>query len=81
MAPNGGNTTFLGKDIAADDDTFHSLIFFSTAAAPMMAAVAALLKEVAPQATPPQMYARLRQTALALDDSSTPGFVTRVDLA
>ncbi|MEM9766470.1 MAG: hypothetical protein AAF892_01135 [Cyanobacteria bacterium P01_D01_bin.71] len=52
MTPNGGNTTFLGNDIAADDDTFHSLIFFSTTAAPKMAAVAALLKEVAPQATP-----------------------------
>ncbi|MEM1308637.1 MAG: S8 family serine peptidase [Cyanobacteria bacterium P01_H01_bin.153] len=80
VAPNGGNTTFFGDDIAADSDTFPNF-FGTSAAAPNAAAVAALLKEVAPQATPQQIYTLLQQTALDLDDPSTPGFDAGFDNA
>ncbi|NEQ51887.1 MAG: S8 family serine peptidase, partial [Leptolyngbya sp. SIO3F4] len=73
VAPDGGNTTFFGQDIAADADDFPNF-FGTSAAAPNAAAVAALLLEAVPEASPTDIYQALQISALDLDDPRTPGF-------
>ncbi|MEM8542400.1 MAG: S8 family serine peptidase [Cyanobacteria bacterium P01_H01_bin.119] len=80
VAPDGGNTTFFGQDIAADPDPFPNF-FGTSAAAPNAAAVAALLLEAVPDASPTEIYEALQSSALDLDDPSTPGFDIGFDSA
>lgn len=80
VAPDGGNTTFFGQDIAADADSFPNF-FGTSAAAPNAAAVAALLLEAVPEATPTDIYQALQTSALDLDDPSTQGFDVGFDAA
>lgn len=69
-APNQGNTTFFGTDIALDLDNRPNFTGTS-AAAPHAAAIAALLKEAAPSLTPTQIRDRLSTTAI---DVGATGF-------
>jgi subtilisin family serine protease len=80
VAPDGTNTTFFGRDIAGDPDSFPNF-FGTSAAAPHAAAVAALLKQVDPGLTPDQVYGLLRESAIDMDDPRTPGFDVGFDLA
>ncbi|MBT9316057.1 S8 family serine peptidase [Leptothoe spongobia] len=73
VAPDGGNTTFFGQDIAADADTFPNF-FGTSAAAPNAAAVAALMLEAVPEASPTDIYQALQTSALDLDNPNTLGF-------
>jgi subtilisin family serine protease len=78
-APDGTNTTFFGS-FDVEPDGF--LNFFGTsAAAPHAAAVAALLLEKQPALIPNEVYDALEQTALDMDDPSTPGFDDGFDFA
>ncbi|ELR99192.1 S8 family serine peptidase [Gloeocapsa sp. PCC 73106] len=70
VAPDGTNTTFFGRDIAQDADTFPNF-FGTSAAAPHAAAVAALMLEAKPNSTPTEIYNALEQTAINM---GTPGF-------
>ncbi len=71
VAVDGTNTTFFGSDRDGD-----GLPNFSgtSAAAPHAAAVAALMRQADPTLTPNQIYDRLRETAIDMDDPFTPGF-------
>lgn len=80
VAPDGTNTTFFGQDIAGDLDGFPNF-FGTSAAAPHAAAVAALLKQLDPTLTPDQINELLRESAIDMDDPSTPGFDVGFDLA
>ena len=73
VAPDGGNTTFFGSDIALDADTFPNFLGTS-AAAPHAAAVAALMLEASGGAgslSPKVLYSALETSAI---DMNTPGF-------
>jgi len=63
VAPDGGNTTFFGVDIAQDADAFPNF-FGTSAAAPHAAAVAALMKQARPAATVNQIYSALQSTTI-----------------
>jgi len=78
-APDGGNTTFFVQDSGVDPDTFPNF-FGTSAAAPHAAAVAALLLSAKPTLTPAQVVAAMENTALDMDDPSSAGFDTGVDL-
>jgi subtilisin family serine protease len=80
VAPDGGNTTFFGKDIAEDPDEFPNFRGTS-AAAPHAAAVAALMLDANPNLSPYEIYSILENTALDMDDPSTPGFDVGFDFA
>ncbi len=80
VAPDGGNTTFFGRDIAIDTDQFPNF-FGTSAAAPNAAAVAALLLEAVPEASPTDIYQALQTSALDLADPNTPGFDESFDAA
>ena len=56
-----------------DNDNFPNF-FGTSAAAPHAAAVAALVLEANPSLLPTEVYAVLEETALDMDDPSTPGF-------
>ncbi|MEL6380110.1 MAG: S8 family serine peptidase [Pseudomonadota bacterium] len=73
VAPDGGNTTFFGSDVAFDADSFPNF-FGTSASAPAAAAIAALLLERVPTATNEQVIQALSDTAI---DIGAPG----VDLA
>ncbi|MEO0869288.1 MAG: S8 family serine peptidase, partial [Cyanobacteria bacterium J06642_11] len=73
VATDGVNTTFFGRDVSADDDTFPNF-FGTSAAAPNAAAVAALLLEAVPDASPTEIYQALQSSALDLDNPNTEGF-------
>ena len=79
VAPDGTNTTFFGRDIAGDSDTFPNF-FGTSAAAPHAAAVAALLKQADPGLTPDQINELLRESTIDMDDPSTAGFDVGFDL-
>ncbi|MCP4683205.1 MAG: S8 family serine peptidase [Desulfobacterales bacterium] len=73
VAPDGGNTTFFGSDVAQDADSYPNFRGTS-ASAPHAAAVAALMLEAAGGSgslTPAEIYSGLEFTA---DDMMTPGF-------
>lgn len=80
VATDGGNTTFFGRDIGSDADTFPNF-FGTSAAAPNAAAVAALLLEAVPAATPADLYQALKTSALDLDNPNTAGFDFGFDAA
>ncbi|MEA5464335.1 S8 family serine peptidase [Leptothoe sp. PORK10 BA2] len=80
VAPDGGNTTFFGRDIALDTDQFPNF-FGTSAAAPNAAAVAALLLEAVPDASPTEIYQALQTSALDLDNPYTEGFDVGFDAA
>ncbi|MEO1180217.1 MAG: S8 family serine peptidase, partial [Cyanobacteria bacterium J06636_28] len=80
VAPDGGNTTFFGRDIAIDTDQFPNF-FGTSAAAPNAAAVAALLLEAVPEASPTEIYQALQTSALDLDNPNTAGFDVGFDAA
>lgn len=78
-APDGTNTTFFGSS-DVEPDGFPNF-FGTSAAAPHAAAVAALLLAAEPSLMPNEVYAALEQTALDMDDPSTPGFDDGFDFA
>jgi hypothetical protein len=70
--PDGGNNTFFGGDF--EPDGFPNF-FGTSASAPHSAAVAALMKERSGNLiTRDGILAIMQQTALDMDDPSTPGF-------
>ena len=71
VAPDGTNTTFFGTDVDGDG---RPNFFGTSAAAPHAAAVAALMKQVAPVATPAEIYNAIMNSAIDMDDPATPGF-------
>ena len=76
-APDGGDTSFFGGE---DPEGNGSPNFFGTsAAAPHAAAVAALMNQLVPGITPAAINAALQDTAIDMDDPSTPGFDTGFD--
>jgi subtilisin family serine protease len=77
VAPDGVNTTFLGP-IDVEGDGFPNFVGTS-AAAPHAAGVAALLKGRNPAASPDDIYAVLKATAIDMDDPDIPGFQTGFD--
>jgi subtilisin family serine protease len=80
VAPDGTNTTFFIEDIPEDPDDFPNFPGTS-AAAPHAAAVAALMLQANPLLSPYQIYSILENTALDMDDPSTPGFDEGFDFA
>lgn len=74
--PDGGNTSFFGDDF--ESDGFPNF-FGTSAAAPHVAGVAALMNELVPGITPAAINTALQNTAIDMDDPSTPGFDTGFD--
>ncbi len=70
VAPDGGNTTFFGRDIADDPDTYPNF-FGTSAAAPHAAGIAALMIEAGGPSTPADILDALQESAI---DMATPGF-------
>lgn len=69
--PDGGNTSFFGSDF--EGDGFPNF-FGTSAAAPHVAGVAALMNELVPGITPAAINTALQNTAIDMNDPSTPGF-------
>lgn len=80
VAPDGGNTTFFGADIPEDPDDYPNFPGTSGAVA-HAAAVAALMLEANPSLSPAEIYKILEETALDMDDPSTPEFDVGFDFA
>ena len=69
IGPDGGNNTFFGLD--EDGDGFPNF-FGTSAAAPHVAGLAALMKQADADLSPDSVVAILQNTALDMDDPSTP---------
>jgi hypothetical protein len=85
VGPDGGNDTFLGFTLASagypggqvrtsiaacQNNTQYPNFFGTSAATPHVAAIAALMLQHSPAATPTQIYAALRSSALAMGAGS-----------
>jgi hypothetical protein len=77
-APDDGNTTFFGSDIANDGDAFPNFAGTS-AAAPHAAGVAALMKQLTPLATPSQILNAMSLGTIDMDDAFLGGFQNGFD--
>ena len=73
VAPDNANTTFFFYNSDPESDGFPNFRGTS-AAAPHAAGVAALLLEATPSISPAELYAALENSAIDMDDPSTPGF-------
>jgi len=71
VAPDDADNTFFGSD--SDGDGFPNFSGTS-AAAPHAAAVAALMLDKNPSLSPQQIYTKLENSAIDMDDPATPGF-------
>ena len=76
--PDLGNTTFFGSDISQDSDSDPNFPGTS-AAAPHVAGVAALIRSKNAQLTPTEVYSKLEETAIDMDDPATGTFDTGYD--
>lgn len=73
--PDGGITTFFGGRNEFGNTAPQGNHYFGTSAsAPHVAAVAALMLEANQSLTPDAIYEILEDTAIDMDDPSTPGF-------
>lgn len=68
--PDGGNTTFFRSDSNQDADTDPNF-FGTSAAAPHVAGVAALMRSKNAELTPSEIYTKLEDTAIDMDDPAT----------
>ena len=79
--PDGGNTSFFGREITEDTDTFRN--FFGTSASgPHAAAVAALMiqsRNGQPPLTPDQIQTVMENSTIDMDDPNIAGFQTGFD--
>ena len=71
VAPDGTDTTFFGQPGLNDGTPNFPNFFGTSAAAPHAAAATALIKQAIPDATPEEIYAALRDSALAMDNPFT----------
>ncbi|PQJ26858.1 hypothetical protein BSZ35_18175 [Salinibacter sp. 10B] len=71
--PDGGNNTFFGSDSDADSDNYPNF-FGTSAAAPHVAGAAALMLSKNPGLQPSEIYSKLEDTAIDMDDPATSGF-------
>lgn len=70
--PDYGNTTFFGSDIGLDSDSKPNFNGTS-AAAPHVAGVAALMRSKNAELTPSEVYTKLEDTAIDMDNPATAG--------
>jgi hypothetical protein len=83
VGPDGVNNTFLGFQVDSSDVTTTNpqcqtntnlpSFFGTSAATPHAAGIAALFLQAVPQATPPQIYTALEQSALPIGNVPTTG--------
>ncbi|AXE17380.1 hypothetical protein DR864_06365 [Runella rosea] len=81
--PDGGNTSFFGREIAEDTDSFRNF-FGTSASAPHAAAVAALMVQLQssngqPPLTPDQIKTVMQNSTIDMDDPDIAGFQTGFD--
>jgi subtilisin family serine protease len=75
--PDGGNTTFFGSRNPEGDS--YPNFFGTSAAAPHVAGVAALMRSKNVELTPTEIYKKLEDTAVDMDDPATGSFDTGYD--
>lgn len=75
-APDDADNTFFGQD--TDGDGFPNFTGTS-AAAPHAAAIAALMLDKNPSLTPQEIYQKLAESAIDMDDPATAGFDSGFD--
>lgn len=76
--PDGGNTTFFRNDSGVDPDSSPNF-FGTSAAAPHVAGVAALVRSKNVELIPSEVYTKLENTAIDMDDPATGTFDTGYD--